>query len=184
MDQTQKPRLLPGDIFVTTSTSYISRAILLAQTIWSKDNDAKYGHAGIITSVKGDTFEALRKITSSHLASYYGEQIMIARPMMTCSRRTLSVAEKELACRAVKDEYDGKTYPWWRLGLHLLGPIWPKYVGTGDWVVCSELVARYLKILDVYRGTYLGIAPDDLAEWMRNWWSIMVTYEGPWLWKE
>ena len=171
-----------GDVFVVEGNmGMVSAAIRGAQKILSRDNRADYGHAGIITSATGTTVEALWTVRHGHLDHYLGQRILIARPTGTVfrPREPVSLRTRDQALDLVEAQYLGRIYPLWRLPLHLV-PWLAKYAATGRWLVCSELVAKYLVLIAARDTVYAGIAPDTLAdEWVcfRN---FEVLYEGQW----
>ena len=162
-----------GDVFVTTNPAMLARMINGAQRFWSSDNSSNYSHAGIITSINGGTFEALRKIRVGSLAGYAGQKIFIVRP-------EAEPQAKRLALRAVRQEHEGQIYPAWRLLFHLVPPL-AKYVSaSGRYVVCSELVAKYLWASQCRHDQYAGTTPDRLADEWHHWEGYELVYEGLW----
>lgn len=160
-----------GDVFCAASPWMIGRAILFAERLWSHDNEALFSHAGIIDSADGCTFEALWRVRHAHLNEYAGKPIIIARPRVAMSR-----IEERLT--PFKQQFEGKFYPLHRLVMHMLPPL--AKLGTGDFVVCSELVAAYLWALGLRYKQYLGTNPDTLAdEWLAGY-CCDVVFEGIW----
>jgi len=172
--------LQPGDVFCVDGNMFlISRLIRWAEIVVSQDNAAHYGHAGIITSSDGDTLEALWTVKRSTLAAYSGQQIIIARPLVPDSMEYgLGLMRKHQAMAACSDHL-GRWYPAWRLIMHLAPPL-AKYLSTGRNLVCSELVAKYLTLIDARTGPYTGINPDTLADMWIAWRNFEVLYEGVW----
>lgn len=180
---TTEPLILQrGDVFVCEGNmGVVSAAIRGAQKILSRDNRADYGHAGIVTSATGTTLEALWTVRSGHLDHYAGQRILIARPARSLYRPQVDITlrTRDLAIDQIERQYLGRVYPLWRLPLHLV-PWAAKYASTGRWLVCSELVAKYLVLIAARDTVYAGISPDTLAdEWVcfRN---FDVLYEGDW----
>lgn len=113
------------------------------------------------------------------LATYAGQRIIIARPLvpdsveygtgLLCKYRALAEVSNHL----------GQWYPAWRLLLHLAPPL-AKYLSNGRNLVCSELVAKYLTLIGTRSGPYTGINPDTLADMWIAWRNFEVVYEGVW----
>lgn len=158
-----------GDVFCAASPWVLGKAILVAQKLWSHDNEALYSHAGIIESPAGETFEALWRVRRAHLDGYVGQPIIIARP-----RANEQLINERLDL--LQQRYEGSRYPIHRLIMHMLPPV--AKLGTGGLVVCSELVAALLWMLAVRHKQYLGTNPDTLADEWRQGYSCDVIFEG------
>ena len=160
--------LQTGDIFLTYQGGFIPRCIRAVIKFWSVDNDADYIHAGIITSSNGSTFEARTKTGCYHISDFTGIPVLIGRhKLMT----------KERFDRGMKSvaRYEGAFYPWWRIALYLFRPL--AKTGTGDFLVCSELVSKFLcgcGLLDNYKGW----TPDNLADMVTHWKLWDIIHEG------
>lgn len=174
-------RLQAGDVFCCTGNMpVVSRLIRAIEWLWSKDNEASYGHAGIITSNMGNTIEALWTVKAARLGYYDGQKVIIARPRMTENGGYIAPSDKARALEKM-EKYLGRWYPLWRLPLHLVPPL-AKLVATGNNMVCSELVARYLQEISARPGPYTGVNPDTLADEWRRWKNFTIVYEGEWQW--
>ena len=161
--------LRPGDVFCTANPWMLGKIILWTQRLWSSDNEALYSHAGIIDSPAGTTFEALWRVRHAHLSDYEDKPIVIARPR--------APQEKiEARLDMLKERFEGKRYPLHRLAMHILPPV--AKLGTGNFVVCSELVAVYLWMLGLRHKQYLGTNPDTLADEWRQGYCCDVLFEG------
>ena len=179
---TERPTLQRGDVFVCQGNmGVVSAAIRTAQKVLSRDNRADYGHAGIITSATGQTLEALWTVRAGHLDHYLGQRILIARPARSLYRPQvdISLRTRDLAIDQIERQYLGRVYPLWRLPLHLV-PWLAKYASTGRWLVCSELVAKYLVLIAARDTVYAGISPDTLADEWVCFKNFDVLYEGQW----
>lgn len=173
------PTLLPGDVFVVRGRGSVAAAIRAVEWCLSDDNEAIHGHAGIITSSAGDTIEALWTVRRATLARYSGQTILIARPAQTIfSGAPISPTAKGLAIAAI-GEHLGRVYPLWRLPLHLVPPL-AKFLGFGRWLVCSELVAKYLVYIAARCEPFTGVNPDTLADEWRRWKNFDIIYAGEW----
>lgn len=174
----EQPVLQPGDVFCSYNPWWIGKAIVAVQKFW--DGEAEYGHAGIITNpTTGETLEALDKIEVGSLDRYKGKKIFIARPTTTFRHESITLAEKLACIHILKEKYLGDIYPWWRIALHLFPPL-ARTVGTGDYLVCSELTAKYLYYIGARSNQYKGVNPDTLAdEWLR-WGNFKIIYKGVW----
>ena len=171
-----------GDVFVCEGNmGVVSAAIRGAQRILSRDNRADYGHAGIITSATGDTLEALWTVRHGHLDAYAGQRVLIARATSSLYRpqAPISLRTRDLALEQIERQHLGRIYPVWRLPLHLV-PWVAKYATIGRWLVCSELVAKYLTLIAARDLVYTGIAPDTLADEWVCWRNFDVLFEGQW----
>ena len=162
-------KLYPGDVFCTANPWLLGRMILWTERMWSHDNEALYGHAGIVDSPEGATFEALWRIRHAQLSDYSGKAIVIARPRAVQGKK-----DERLAM--LKERFEGKRYPLHRLAMHILPPV--AKLGTGNFVVCSELVAAYLWMLGLRHKQYLGTNPDTLADEWRQGYCCDVLFEG------
>ena len=162
--------LQPGDIFCTRNPMALGRAINAIQTFWASDNESKYSHAGIILDTEGTTYEALWTIKEQNLEeAYIGCGVLIGRThFMTRAKFEAGLAEVL--------PFEGRIYPFHRLALHLIPPM-AKYISTGQYLVCSELTARFLvgaKCMTSWRGKN----PDHLADMIRKWRTWKVVFEG------
>jgi hypothetical protein len=162
-------KLKPGDIGLTHSDEAIGFLINPAQKTKAVDNASKYNHALLIINNKGDTFEALNKLDHYNLERYKGQQIAIYRH----KHMTRELFEYGYASII---KYDGKTYPYLRLFLHLFGAA--KYIHW-DMPVCSELVSKFLFACGL-RQNWWGVNPDNLHDWMKDHKDFTLVYEGGW----
>ena len=174
-----RPKLKAGDVFCSQNLSAFSRVIVAAEKFWARDGVAEYGHAGIITSVSGDTFEALGTIRADHMAKYSGSKVLIARPVKTLADMPIVRFSIDAALWKVREQHEGQRYPLWRLALHLVPPS-ARRIGSGDYVVCSELTAKYLRLLQTHRMVPAGLNPDDLADAFKSSRCFDIVYEGEW----
>ena len=165
-------RLERGDVFVSDSGVFLGHVINWFQKIWSKDNEATYHHGGIITDENGGTFEALWKTRFGTLTTdHHGARVLIARP-------EVSAKKKHEALDTLIAQHLGQWYPWWRLGLHILGPL-AKW-GIVERLVCTELGAKYVWLLGIRHKQYRGTTPDAWADELKTWRCYTVIYEGTW----
>lgn len=174
------PLIFPGDVFcVRGDDSVVPRGIRFIEKLWAKDGRARYNHAGIVTSADGKTFEALSdSIRESHLDYYRGKEVIISRPVRTVSGGYITAQGKRRAITICIRDHDGQVYPRWRLLLHTI-PALAK-MGSGKYLVCSELVEKYLTIIHADDRMILGVNPDDLGDSFRRWWNFQLIYEGVW----
>lgn len=164
-----------GDVFVSRNPWRIGRMINAVQRFWSLDGRSEFSHAGIITSVDGATLEALATVSCGNLLrDYAGQRVMIARPH---APRDV----KKLALVTIRAKHLGQIYPGWRLLFHLVPPLARTISAGGMFLVCSELVAKYLYFAGVRDRPYTGINPDTLAdEWREHrGYNILFTGELP-----
>lgn len=161
--------LQPGDIFCTRNPMALGRIIRSVQKFWDVDNSATYSHSGIILNELGGTFESLWKIRMNSLKEYRGENIIIGRI------NNRSTIQKLDAIQKVRQRYEGKIYPFWRLPMHLFPPI--AKLSLFDIPVCSELVAIYMKELGLI-DYWKGVNPDRIADMISYWDDLEIIYEG------
>jgi hypothetical protein len=165
----------PGNIFCTENPMWLGRSISAIQKFWSVDNEATYSHAGIIETSGGETFESLWTIKRSHINKYLGKRILIGEsniPIQT---------QLDALYKVVKD-HQGQWYPFWRLGFHLLPPL-AKYISSGKFPVCSELVVKkeIQSGVKIWGKRWQGKNPDHVADAIRKWKGVYtVVYEGVW----
>lgn len=172
--------LKAGDLFCVNSAGPLSTAIKVVERVHAVDNEASYGHAGIVISPDGATFEALARIGIYHLDRYLGQQILIARPVYRLDTTRIKSNDRLVALNQVMKRHKGKLYPFWRIPLFLLPPL-AKYLSAGGrFLVCSELNAYYESLLDTISGPYTGRMPDDLADRWRTSWTHKIIYQGLW----
>ena len=149
-------KLKPGDFFCCYSGGLFAKGILLYEIHDSPDHKAKLSHSGIILNRNGDTFESLRTIRKGYIRKYEGKPLLIGRHLLMSSERAARAIPYMLDC------WEGRQYPWWRILFHLVGC---ENLGCGDYLVCSELVMRFLKECGITKD-YLGWTPDEIADWM------------------
>lgn len=172
--------LLPGDVFcVRGNMGVVSALIRGVEKFWSYDNEAIYGHSGIITSASGDTIEALWTVRRSHLDEYIGDQIIIARPTMKYPISTPITADIKKSAIAEIEKHLGRIYPVWRLPMFLFPPL-AKYLSLGRWLACSELTGKDLVLVGARQPPYSGLNPDTLADEWRKSWNYATLFEGIW----
>lgn len=168
-----------GDVFCCTgSMKFVSAAIRIIEKFQSKDNEAIYGHSGIVANDSGLILDTLWRVQWNRLDEYRGQQVLVARPTTTPSGYKITEETKKAALDAIAKEGLGRMYPAYRFILHLLKPV-AKYVSTGKYLVCSERTAKYLAAIAARGEVYAGINPDDLADEWRRWKNFDVIYEGP-----
>ena len=158
-----------GDIFCTRNPMALGRAINGMQLFWSTDNESTYSHSGIIISDEGATFESLWTIKKANIDKYRGMRVLIGRHVK------MTPESFKLGWDVVK-RHEGQLYPFHRLILHIIPPM-AKYLSTGRFPVCSELVAKFLCGCGFMR-TWKGKNPDHIADMIRKWDDYDVVHEG------
>lgn len=178
-----KPQLRIGDVFCSANPWVVGKIIQLFEKFWAVDGRAEYGHAGIIISPKTrGTFEALRTAKRSSLDNYIGKPLLIVRPVKAHTNLGtgyVMLSQKKKAVVRLVNKHEGDIYPWWRLILHIIPPV-ARRVGTGGFLVCSELVAKYLHEIKVRPKPFRGVNPDTLADEFVNWKNYEVVFKGIW----
>lgn len=155
--------LKSGDVFCTTSNHWLSKSIRSVSKFWSTDGQVKYSHGGIILDSDGTTIEALNSGVKKQnfFEAYKGCPVLVARPMTTTPHAL------ECALKCIVLEHLGKAYPWWRIGMHIFGPL--SKIGATDYLVCTELQAKYLWLAGLSEPQYRGKTPDTMADRFINW---------------
>lgn len=167
------PELRAGDVFATRNPQGLGAAINVAQKFWSADGESRLGHAGIIQNRYGLTLEARWTITEVDLFEQYaGAEVVIARPIEADFSRVMVALDR------LRREHLGQWYPAWRLLLHLVPPLARKISAGGRFVVCSELVAKFLYKIGVRHKQYMGTNPDTLVDEWRHWKNYTIIFEG------
>ncbi|PIE67203.1 MAG: hypothetical protein CSA23_04955 [Deltaproteobacteria bacterium] len=151
---------LPGDIFVVYSGTFFARTINRVQQFWDVDGQAKFNHAGVIIDADGTTIEALRTIQNGNIYNYKDHLFMVGRPYAITDEKF------QVGYDAIKGHL-GQSYPWWRLFLHVFPPA-ARHISTGNFPVCSELVAKFLHAAG-YFPSWKGITPDVIADRIKYW---------------
>lgn len=165
----------PGDIFCSAfGSSALGRAIRFFERFNATDNEAEYSHAGIILDASGTTFEALLTVKRQNLfKDYAGQKVLIGRHVR--------MDEETFArCMASVIPFEGRWYPVWRLPLHIIPPL-AKHVSSGRFLVCSELVFRFIAAMGREKTSvkfYKGVTPDYIADAIHRWDEFEVVYEG------
>jgi len=160
----------------TRNPMMLGRAINAVQRFWSADGQSKYSHAGIIIDADGATFEALWTNTRRNLfEDLAGVEVLIGRHRAMTSRRF------DQAWKIIR-QTEGRRYPGWRLVLHLL-PAAPKYLNSGRFKVCSELVDSFYYHAGIYERLRPGLRfkgrnpgqIEDMIYYFKEW---DVVFEG------
>lgn len=164
--------LKPGDVFASRNPQSLGKAINWLERLRSHDNEATYGHTGIIIKPDGTTVEAVWSITSQNLfKDYKGTKVLIARPV-AMNPEAYAKGFDAIKCHI------GTSYPYYRLLMHFLG--------IGKFVhfktpVCSELTAKFLinaGIRCLSGQNYWGVNPDNLVDEWRISDHFDVIFEG------
>jgi hypothetical protein len=165
-----KIELMPGDFFCTKNPMALGKAIRFMETFW-KGHKAVYSHSGIITDRDGTSLEALWTIRGNSIDAYDGEEVIIGR------WTGMTPEALQRGYEAIAEEiHEG--YPFWRL---FLFPALAKWVSSGNFTVCSELVCKFLQgagFSMVER--WQGMNPDDVADIIDKYRDITKIYEGVW----
>lgn len=158
--------LQPGDIFLTSNDTALQKSVNWIQRFWSKDDKSRYGHAGIIISETGDTFESQWKVMSKNIwRDYSNSKFLIARHSWMTPEKFNNAFDQ------IYREHNGQYYPVYRILFYLYPPLTKLSAGR---LVCSELVAKFLYLCDMMP-FFNGCNPDYLHDHIM--WGIK---EGPW----
>lgn len=160
-----------GDLFGTENPAALGIGINIVQKFHSRDNESTYTHSGIIINSEGDTVESLWTVKIQNLyEAYAGKKLVVARYMPLTElawERTWLMLESHLH----------KTYPWWRLPLHLIPPV-AKYLSFTGMPVCSELVAKAEYYMGARHKWWTGTNPDTLSDEWHRWKGFEIIFEG------
>jgi hypothetical protein len=171
--ETLRKLIRPGDGFVSDNPQGLGKLINPVQRFWSADDASEYGHAGIIQNSLGLTLESLWRVDEKNLFQYYaGAEILVARPNKASEFKKKAVISK------LRKEHLGQMYPYWRLALHLIPPLAKNVSANGKFLVCSELVGKYLWQIGHRHSHYLGTNPDTLADEWVHWRNMDIVWEG------
>jgi hypothetical protein len=115
---------------------WLGKLIVSVTNKRSPDGQAEFRHSGMVTSIQGDTYEALWRFGRQNLyTDYLGHKIIIGR------HRDMTPEGFEYAHRILSEKYEGKIYPVLRLLAH-------GTTVTAKWTpmfrpVCSELTRLF-----------------------------------------
>ena len=165
--------LQPGDYFCVKGSGFISGAINFFQKIYAKDNESIYSHAGLILDSDGTTMEAIPSGTlgtQNFFEAYKGNKVLIVR----YDKLTPELHEKAIA--ALREEFEGEGYPYYRIFLHMI-PVFAKFhfLGRG---VCSEVVNYYRWQVGARHEHWAGSNPDTCADEGIRWKDHSVIFQG------
>jgi hypothetical protein len=170
--------LQPGDVFSSEGgMGVFSAGIRLVERVHSRDNEATYGHAGLIIDPAGAVLDTLWTVQRTQLSRYAGQRVIIARPVRQMNGRPVDAGTVRLCLRAIEIMDAGRWYPAHRILLHLVPPL-AKYVAAGAHKVCSERTAAYLADINTRPLPWAGATPDMLADEWRVWRNFDVLFEG------
>lgn len=138
--------LKPGDIVCVTDLSpdsfmskMLGKLIVAVSKARSADGEAEFRHSLIITSMEGDTYEALWRFGRQNIfTDYMGYKLIIGR------HKDMTPEGFEYAHKILSEKYEGKLYPFVRLTSHITS-ITAKCMPMVK-PVCSEL-SRLLLLL-------------------------------------
>jgi len=163
-----------GDVFATRNPMALGAVIRGIERLWSRDSAANYSHSGIITSVNGDTFEALWTYAEQNIHVNYGDnKVLVARYTGT---PRIGKLHPHTAIARLRREYKGRMYPFWRLALHMIPPL--AKINAFNRPVCSELVAMYLHMIGARPFPWPSTNPDTLVDEWRMWRDFEIVFEG------
>lgn len=163
--------LKPGDIILFAGRSFRAKVINFFQSLFAKSGRSIYNHAALVTSAEGDILHATRwRIKHTSLRKRYRRsQVMILRwRHLTLDRLRRGMAEVGPML--------GRPFAFWRQLLHAVRLGWLFY---GKYVVCSELVAKFLSAAGARARHWAGTNVNDLyEEFTGNPSHYQVVYQG------
>ena len=174
----QLPDIQLGDVFCTRNEKFFGKMINLSQRIFSDDKQSTYSHSGIIIGPNGKTFEARKTINVFNIKDYIGKKVVIARPTLTMDKKEVNGMTQLYAITDLMMDYRGNIYPFWRIALHAIPFLADNISAKGKFLVCSELLAKYLHLIGVRHGHYVGTTPDNLADEFHHHWNYKIIFEG------
>jgi hypothetical protein len=165
-------KLQPGDIILFAGRSFRARLVNFFQALFARDRTSAYNHAALVTSEDGDILHVTRwfiKYTSlKH--RYRRSRVMIVR-WRGMSRDRFRQAFAEIA------PMQGRAFAFWRQPLLAVRLGW---ISFGEYMVCSELVARFLQAAGARSGPWAGLNVRDLYdEFVDHPEHYDVLYRGP-----
>jgi hypothetical protein len=188
--------LLPADVILTRSNTFLGRAIRFAER--RPGDPAVYNHAGIVTrsGLVGGTprhpdpdnwrqaamVEALWHVRLGEVWDYYGPPAGANRPEVAVYRPTNVPSNDRSAIAAAAEEHVGQRYGWWKLFTHLgdsaLSALIPRVKDVrllrrlNFWdarPICSVLVAWAFASRGYDFGVPAGSAsPDDIHDYVER----------------
>jgi hypothetical protein len=165
-----KLELRPGDTFAVDCKSFMDILINFFQKFFSADNKSEYGHCGVITDTDGDTIESNKTINRYNIwKEYIGKKVLIVRA------DKMDEARFKTGIKSVEGMI-GKIYPLHRFVFFILHIA--KYVSVKNWLVCSELVAKFLCYAEIRHCQYPGTDVDTLVDEWRNYRGYTIIFEG------
>lgn len=195
LEDNMKIDLKPGDMFCTANPSTLGKMINSVQSAISYDGESLYSHAGIITNSKGDTFEALWTLNEQNLfEKYSGVRVAIARWIGLPELNIIGMNDVvfDYVYNKLHEEHDGQFYPGWRLLFNIVPPLAKLTSFKGKFVVCSELVAKFLYYVHDFvqpdhdceneycwprHKWFTGTSPDMICDEWHRWNGFAVLYE-------
>jgi hypothetical protein len=163
--------LRPGDIVLFAGRSFRARLVNFFQSLFAKSGASLYNHAAVVTSGHGAILHATRwriKYTSLKRC-YRRSQVLVVRwRHMTQERFRLGMTQVGPML--------GRPFAFWRQVLHALRLGW---LSWGEYVVCSELVAKFLAAVGAWPRHWAGVNVNDLyEEFMENPSQYWVVFRG------
>lgn len=156
--------------YIPWTQRFFSLGIRQAQSFNDVDGKAKYTHSFIITNQRGRTFEALWTYKHQNIFSAYkGMEVLIGR------HRQMTYLKAVLMHHEMKENFEGRTYPAWKLPLFLLSPRLMKYLPSKP--VCSELCFWGLQQVCLAK-FWKGVTPSFIEDAIRRWRDFQIIYEG------
>lgn len=169
--QRSESRFEPCDIVLTRGTGLLSRTIRVLTRGFGEPR-TKVNHVGIV--VEGGTVreavivEALSTVQEHRLVDQYDDgktEVAVYRPLNLTD-------EQRAAVVAASRKYVGRTYGYFKLGLHLLdwmllGAYVFRRLGGSRYPICSWLVAEAFGKAGLNFGKAVGQAqPDDIWDFV------------------
>ena len=159
---------MPGDIFLTQGTSFISRAIRFFSRTGGEPR-TKVNHVGLVTRTDGTIVEALSTVKRRNLSAYRrkSDKVAIYAPLNVELDEVVAIVAKA-------DSYVGRKYGYLKIVAHLIDwflggrYVARRFVSSDNYPICSWVVAQAYSDAGYTFGVEPGAAsPDDIWDFIQ-----------------
>ena len=161
------PPLLPSDIILSRSKTFLSKAIRFFGKL--KTGSAYYSHSALVLN-DSELIESLWRVNKNPVSKYEGQDIAIWRCKFLTDEQRISIAKRA-------ESVEGGLYGIGKIPLFALDSVFHTYLftrmlGVSNFKVCSNLIAwSYYKELghdDIFGPGWRSVAPDTIDDWCRD----------------